>query len=534
MIGGLWSYPISVTSSDPSRRSDLEVERLFIVLAVAFLITVLVRTAWLADDAAIELRVVENFVAGNGLRWNVAERVQAYSDPLWVLLLSAIDFFERQPYLSAWAVSLVLTAVAALAIAFRLAADAAAGMIALALLIFSKAFVEYSVSGFQTPLTVMLLAAFWIAYWKRPPGAGRLTALAFLAGLLVLTDPLGVVLVLPGLVVAAARVDRRTRVRAIAIGAAPAAAWLVFAAVYYGFLLPNTATAALHSRSSPGEMLLQGSYYLLDGLNSDPVAVATIAGALAAAAFGMIDDCGPLAIGIVTFVAVLVATGGDALSGRSLVPPFASAVILLTRYRWRQIGDFLAIPAAVVVALGLTTPGSPVLADADFGKDIAAWNRWPGDPAPKPTEANHIRDERRLSYQATGLLKGQRYVPLPDTSAAEATVNTALSTRRHVVVEETVGLLGVVAGPRLHVIDRLARGDALLARLRPRDRWRPGGAPRELPRGYLQSRESGSNVIDDPVTSRYFDALSIVTSGPLFSRDRIRAMVDVNLGRLAR
>src|SRR2546430_3792968 len=74
MIGGLWSHPISVMSSDPSRRSDLEIERLFIVLAVAFLITVLVRTAWLADDAGIELRVVENFVAGNGLRWNVAER----------------------------------------------------------------------------------------------------------------------------------------------------------------------------------------------------------------------------------------------------------------------------------------------------------------------------------------------------------------------------------------------------------------------------------------------------------------------------
>src|SRR2546422_1839967 len=33
-------------------------------------------------------------------------------------------------------------------------------------------------------------------------------------------------------------------------------------------------------------------------------------------------------------------------------------------------------------------------------------------------------------------------------------------------VEETVGLLGVVAGPRLHVIDRLARGDAV----QPRDR----------------------------------------------------------------
>ena len=45
---------------------------------------VLVNTAWLSEDIYITLRVVDNFVNGYGLTWNVAERVQAYTHPLWL------------------------------------------------------------------------------------------------------------------------------------------------------------------------------------------------------------------------------------------------------------------------------------------------------------------------------------------------------------------------------------------------------------------------------------------------------------------
>ena len=44
---------------------------------------VLLRTAWLCDDAYISFRVVENAVSGHGLRWNVADRVQVFTHPLW-------------------------------------------------------------------------------------------------------------------------------------------------------------------------------------------------------------------------------------------------------------------------------------------------------------------------------------------------------------------------------------------------------------------------------------------------------------------
>ena len=55
-------------------------------------------SAWIQDDAFITLRTVDNFVEGYGLRWNPAERVQSYTHPLWMFLLSGLYFFTREAY----------------------------------------------------------------------------------------------------------------------------------------------------------------------------------------------------------------------------------------------------------------------------------------------------------------------------------------------------------------------------------------------------------------------------------------------------
>ena len=49
----------------------------------------LVRTAWLSDDAYITFRTVDNALNGYGLRWNVADRVQSYTHPLWMFVMTA-------------------------------------------------------------------------------------------------------------------------------------------------------------------------------------------------------------------------------------------------------------------------------------------------------------------------------------------------------------------------------------------------------------------------------------------------------------
>jgi len=44
-------------------------------------------SAWVADDAYITFSTIENFHNGYGLRWNITERVQSYTHPLWMINL---------------------------------------------------------------------------------------------------------------------------------------------------------------------------------------------------------------------------------------------------------------------------------------------------------------------------------------------------------------------------------------------------------------------------------------------------------------
>ena len=63
--------------------------RAVLALLTALFVVVVLRTAWIHDDAYITYRTVDNFVNGYGLRWNPAERVQTYTHPLWMFVVSA-------------------------------------------------------------------------------------------------------------------------------------------------------------------------------------------------------------------------------------------------------------------------------------------------------------------------------------------------------------------------------------------------------------------------------------------------------------
>src|SRR5437868_3417959 len=111
-----------------------------------------VRTAWLSDDAYITLRTVDNFLHGYGLRWNVGERVQVYTHPLWLLLLLPAcrltgDLFYTMSLL---AVSASLGAVAVVGLGLGRSRQRIL-WIAL-LLVLSKTFLSYATSGLESSL----------------------------------------------------------------------------------------------------------------------------------------------------------------------------------------------------------------------------------------------------------------------------------------------------------------------------------------------------------------------------------------------
>ena len=82
-----------------------------IVLAALAVVLAVAARGWMGDDAFITLRTVDNFVAGHGLRWNVAERVQAYTHPLWLFVLALPYSITREPYLTTLAINLDIPVV---------------------------------------------------------------------------------------------------------------------------------------------------------------------------------------------------------------------------------------------------------------------------------------------------------------------------------------------------------------------------------------------------------------------------------------
>jgi arabinofuranosyltransferase len=127
-------------------------QRLLLPIATAVFLILCVRSAWVGDDAYITLRTVDNFVNGYGLTWNISERVQAYTHPLWMFVLSAIYFVTREAYYSTVGLSLILSTCTAVLVGL-LARDVRVGAIAILVLGMSKAFVDYSTSGLENPLT---------------------------------------------------------------------------------------------------------------------------------------------------------------------------------------------------------------------------------------------------------------------------------------------------------------------------------------------------------------------------------------------
>ena len=110
------------------------------VLSTNFL-AILLRTAWLSDDALITLRTVLNFTHGYGLTFNVAERVQTYTHPLWMLMLTGAYLVAGNVYYAAIGLSVAVSLVVFWS-ALRLAATSAQVWIVAAVLLFSRAFVD--------------------------------------------------------------------------------------------------------------------------------------------------------------------------------------------------------------------------------------------------------------------------------------------------------------------------------------------------------------------------------------------------------
>jgi len=491
--------------------------RLAVAGMFALFVLVLIRTAWIADDAFINFRTIENFLDGNGLRWNVAERVQTFTDPLWVFVLAAGAALTREFYYTSLLLSFAFT-LAALLVCVRATEDRYAAAAGLVLFTISKAFVDFSTSGLEGPLVHFVLASLLFVYWTRPPNTRTLTYVTALAACCAVTRLDTAVLTVPVLAASAWRLGRSAAWRPLVLGSLPLLAWELFAVVYYGFPFPNTAYAKLGGGIPQAERTAQGLAYLLDSIDRDPVTLAVILAAIVSPAFTRRRQDWPVAAGIVLLLIYVVRVGGDFMSGRFLTGAFLAAVLLLTRgMRLRvQVPRALApLPIALAIVVAGAAHGAVFATDGSLREEFI--------------DRDRVGDERRVQYPFTGLMSVGR--DGPGLTHPWAQYGRDVLERHERIVEWAAdGIFGFTVGSRVHIVDFFGLGDAFLARLPAEPKWYPGHLMRLVPPGYVDTLRLETNRIADPSLAEYYDEIRAVTRDPLWSRHRLRAIWRLNSG----
>jgi len=488
-----------------------------VVVIVLILIygLLLVRTAWVAEDAYITFRTVDNFIHGYGLTWNIGERVQTYTNPLWMFLVSAAYALTREMFFTVIGLSVFISFLVAWIFAERLAVSWRESVLGLSFLVCSKAFVDYSTSGLENPLTHLFIVVFLAIYWGKSSGHRRIFLLSLVASLAAINRMDTILLFLPALAFSTLTTEGPKKIRALLLGACPFIAWEFFALIYYGFPFPNSFYAKLHTGIGAGELAAQGIFYVFNSVQLDPITLLGLALGIVIALVSKKPDLIFLAAGALFYSAYVVKIGGDFMSGRFFAAPLLLAVAIIARIPQRSSAAVI-LAVFAVGAVGMTGPYPPLLSNADFVNS--------------KIDEKGIADERGFYYQYAGLLKASRSVHPPTLNRDLAAL---AKEKGGVMVIGNVGYFGFFAGPMAHIVDTIGITDPLLARLpsSKNPNWRIGHFERAIPEGYVETLEKRNVLLSDGNLGNFYRKLLLITRGRLFSVDRVREIIKMNLGR---
>jgi arabinofuranosyltransferase len=492
---------------------------IILLLSLAFF-AILLRTAWVGDDSFITMRTADNFIHGYGLTWNVDERVQTFTHPLWLFILTGSYLVAQNAYFAVLLPCLIISMVTMVIYLIETTLNWIDLVIAAAILILSNAFVDYSTSGLENPASHLIALVFVIFFLlpTRIKEDNRLFLLGLLAGLATLNRIDTVLLYIPALVYLF--LNRRSWRTAglILAGFLPFLVWEIFSVIYYGFPLPNTFYAKLNTRIPLRIMVGQGLLYYLDSFVWDPITLVVIATAL----FISIKDKKQLMLGsgICLYLAYILVIGGDFMSGRFFsIALLISAVLIVLQIQRMRLATKL-IFLIVILFLGVNAPITSF--------SIPVKRSIPTD------DYSGVGDEQAWYFPYTGLANWGRYHILPVSSQEWVKLGNQLrATDEKVYIGKGIGFLGYYAGPKVHIIDMFAIADPLLARLpvRTDKTFRIGHFKRDIPPGYEQTFRDGKNDLKNAALIQYYDHLRSIIQGPLWSGERWRAIWMINTGQ---
>lgn len=353
----------------------------------------------LIDDAFIFFRYADNVMAGHGAVFNPGERVEGFTSPLWLVLLTVGRALgvRYEASVLVLGTAFALGAVVSTWFLARTALSPAAAVLPTVLMALHPALSMWAVHGLETSLFLMLVTAGAAVSYL--PGAGSAWASGLILGLAVWTRPEAGLF---AAVLMGATALRREPLRAAKMAAAVAAvaAPLAMARLaYYGALAPNTFYAK--TGGGLGRLVFGVGYAKRFAVSHLPL-VAACVGAVWLVATGRRSRAGApdvvadsLVLGGLWSVYV-VWVGGDGFPGyRFWLPilPFAGVVAAwaLEQLAERRVWRPWAVPATgIALSVIVAAAAAPAAirehqTGREFTAKMSAVGRWLGEHVPPGT-----------------------------------------------------------------------------------------------------------------------------------------------------
>lgn len=500
---------------------------LILVLSILFILAnlaIILNRAWVSDDSYITFRVVENFASGYGPRWNTAERVQVFTHPLWMLLMTFLYLFTEEVYLSSIFLSISFSMLTII-IFFLMERKNSAVWIGLIAMSFSSAYVDYSTSGLENALSHALMMAFLFFYLRFEDPRKNTLALSFLAGLICLNRLDYILFFIPLFGYFLWEKGHRWKtVLEIGLGFVPIIGWLLFSTVYYGFPLPNTFYAKLGNWLPRSALIHQGWKYFLHTLQNDPITgLILLLGVIMAVIHPSKKRILMTSGGILFFFYVLW-IGGDFMEGRFFTVLFLVFLVFIVHDDFHKLKSFhYSWIFGLLLVLNLLS-SIPTFASRNW-EFVETWQ-------------DGIVNERYFYARETALFRKGVFHTSPNHPwryEGEMLKRACDGWGKCYVPLNSVGFAGFYAGPDVYIVDRYGLGSALMARIPPEitSDWRIGHFIRELPDGYLEYLKTEDiHRIPDPEIQAYINKLEVVTKGPIFTTDRISLIYQFGVGQI--
>lgn len=490
------------------------------ILLFLLSLSILLRTAWLNDDAFITLRTVDNWVHGYGLTFNPPERVQAYTHPLWMFSMAGMYLIVRDGYFTLILLGLFVS-LGSLVYFFKSSDDLYAICVGWSVLMLSKSFVDFSTSGLENPATHLILILFLLYFFQTeyPVSQSQLFLLSLLAGLATLNRMDSLLFFIPAVVYIVWKQHGLNDLKQLFFGFSPFILWEIFSLFYYGFLFPNTYYAKLNAGVPQSLLFNQGLLYFLNSISWDPITLVISFTSLGIAFARQEPKYKLVAAGVALYLFYILYIGGDFMTGR-----FFSGVLLASAFLLVKLfGEFPIqqkyIFVVFIFLLGFISPRGTVAIFLNTNDKTTL------------DEFSGISDEREVYFAGTGLITLTRAFNMPQHMFAQWGRQYRQEGRK-VTVEGAAGMVGYYGGPKLHVIDVFALADPLLARMPINNPFaRIGHFERDLPQGYVETVESGENRIANPKLAEFYDRMGLITTGDLFLPGRWKTIWEMNTGQ---